>query len=226
MRFLAKAAVGALLLAGASMAGAAPAAAQADFGVSFGSDDPAYGFDPCDYYDYYDEPPPWGMPDEYCDYPVWFEPVFFDGLWYRGPIYYRWTHGHRHYWLNGGWRDDTWTGPRPSHIVWNDHGAHLRVRGFRPGIGFHGGGHDWRDSGGSHRWHDNGDNHNAWTGGGASWFGGGNSWFGGGHGHGGGGSHDGGGSHSGGGGSHGSSSGGGGSHGGGGGGSSHAGGHP
>ena len=99
--------------------------------MSFGSDDPAYGFDPCDYYDYYDEPPPWGMPDEYCDYPVWFEPVFFDGLWYRGPIYYRWTHGHRHYWLNGGWRDDTWTGPRPSHIAWNDRGI-ARVQIVRP----------------------------------------------------------------------------------------------
>ncbi|HWA88884.1 MAG TPA: hypothetical protein VG889_02540 [Rhizomicrobium sp.] len=135
MKILAKAALGALMLAGASVT--SPAAAQVDFGISFGLDEPIYGFEPCDYYDYYDEAPPWGLPDDYCDYPVWFEPVFFGGNWYRGPIYYRWTHGRRVFWLNGGWREDAWRGPRPAHIAWRDRGAH--VRGLRPGIGFHGG---------------------------------------------------------------------------------------
>ena len=32
------------------------------------------------------------------------QPVYFDGYWYRGPIYYRWNGGERMFWLNGGWR--------------------------------------------------------------------------------------------------------------------------
>jgi hypothetical protein len=63
--------------------------------------------------------------------------VFFDGFWYRGPIYYRWTHGHRVFWLNGGWREDNWRGPRPSGIAWDNRGGPLR--GFKPGIDVHGG---------------------------------------------------------------------------------------
>lgn len=153
MKFLAKALLGAAMLAGASVAFAAPASATVDVGVSFGLDGPGYGFDPCDYYDYYDEPPPWGLPDDYCDYPVYFEPVFFDGYWYRGPIYYRWTHGRRVFWLNGSWREDGWRGPRPGRIAWNNRGTH--VRGFRPGIGFHGGGRDWHGGAGNRHWHDN-----------------------------------------------------------------------
>lgn len=169
MKTIAKAALnataGALMLAGASIGFAAPASADVDVGISFG--DPVYGFDPCDYYDYYDEPPPWGLPQDYCDYPVYFEPVFFDGYWYRGPIFYRWTHGRRLFWINGGWRADSWRGPRPARITWNNHGAHLR--GFRPGIGFHGGGHDWR--GGDRHWHDNGGDHGRWTGTNGPWLG-------------------------------------------------------
>ncbi|HEX4294933.1 MAG TPA: hypothetical protein VHZ29_12430 [Rhizomicrobium sp.] len=108
MKKFAKAALGAFMLASGTLAFAGPASAQA--GISFGFGDGFYGFDSCDYYGYYDQAPPWGLPDDYCDYPVYFEPVFFDGFWYRGPIFYRWTHGHRMFWLNGGWREDSRAG--------------------------------------------------------------------------------------------------------------------
>jgi len=149
MKSLSKAIVGALMLAGASLSATSSASAYFDAGISFG--DPDYNFDPCDYYDYYDEAPPWGLPQDYCDYPVYFEPVYFGGSWYRGPIYYRWTHGRRLFWLNGGWREDGWRGPRPGRIAWNHRGGHFR--GVRPGWGFHGG-HDWH-GGVGHRGHDN-----------------------------------------------------------------------
>ena len=122
----------AALLAGAVLG--TPASAQV--GISFGYDDGLYGFDPCDYYDYYAAPPPWGLPDDYCDYPVSFEPVFFDGFWYRGPIFYRWTHGRRVFWLNGSWREDGWHGPRPPGIAWQDRGGPMH--GFRPGMAMRG----------------------------------------------------------------------------------------
>lgn len=181
MKLTAKAALGALMFAGASIALAAPASAQVDFGISFGYGDGLSGFDPCDYYDYYDAPPPWGLPEDYCDYPVYFEPVFFDGYWYRGPIYYRWYHGRRVFWLNGGWRETHWNGSPPGHIRWENRGGHFR-NGFRPGIGFHGGGRDWRADGvGGHRWHGNdggngrghgnGGGDRPWTGGDHPWFG-------------------------------------------------------
>lgn len=130
----AKAMLGALMLAASTLASAGPASAQA--GISFGFGDALTGFDSCDYYDYYDQAPPWGLPDDFCDYPVYFEPVFFDGFWYRGPIFYRWTHGHRVFWLNGGWREDAWRGPRPPSIAWENRGGPLR--GFKPGAGLHG----------------------------------------------------------------------------------------
>jgi hypothetical protein len=165
MKFLGKALFGAVMLAGTSIALSSPASAYVDVGISFGWGAPIYGFDPCDYYDYYDEPPPWGLPDDFCDYPVYFEPIFIDGYWYRGPIYYRWTHGRRLFWVNGAWREDRWRGSRPSHITWNDRGTH--VRGFRPGIGFHGGGRDWRDGAGNRRGQGNDHpNRGPWTGGG------------------------------------------------------------
>jgi hypothetical protein len=66
MKMFAKAALGAFMLA--ASAAAAPACAQV--GISFGFDDGFSGLDSCDYYDYYDQAPPWGLPDDYCDYPV------------------------------------------------------------------------------------------------------------------------------------------------------------
>jgi len=130
MSRFAKAALGVLILTGATLSMMAPASAYP--GISFGFGGPGYAFaDPCDYYDTYDAPPPWGLPPDYCDYPVFFEPVFFGGTWYRGPIYYRWTHGQRLYWLNGGWRADQWHGARPA-ITWEDRGGWNH--GFRPGM--------------------------------------------------------------------------------------------
>jgi hypothetical protein len=131
MRTIAKAALGVLMLSAATLSTATPAVAYA--GISFGFHGPGYSFaDPCDYYDTYNAPPPWGLPPDYCEYPVYFEPVFVDGTWYRGPIYYRWTHGRRLFWLNGGWRSDEWHGgPRPS-ITWQDRGGWNH--GFRPGM--------------------------------------------------------------------------------------------
>ncbi len=169
MKNLSGALLGALMLAGASLAAPSPAAAQVDFGISFG--DPDTAFQPCDYYDYYDEAPPWGLPEDYCDYPVYDEPVYFGGTWYRGPIYYRWNHGRRLFWLNGGWREDGWRGPRPGRITWSNRGGHFRG-GFHSGGSWHGRdwhgrdwhggswhggdwhGRDWRGGVGQH-WHDN-----------------------------------------------------------------------
>jgi len=131
MRAIAKLAFGALMLGGAAIAGAAPAAAHTSVGISFGfggpvygpAYGPAYGYGgPCAYYDYYDVPPPWGLPPGYCGYRVYYDPVFWGGSWYRGPIYYRWYGGHRQYWLNGGWRHDEWRGRRPAHIEWRTGG--------------------------------------------------------------------------------------------------------
>lgn len=116
---------GALALWGALVAWTAPADAGTEVGISFGWYGPGvipFG-DPCAYYDYYDIAPPWGLPPDYCDYPVYFGSVFWDGLWYRGPIYYRWYGGERLYWLNGGWHRDSWRGGRPPQVRWQDRGG-------------------------------------------------------------------------------------------------------
>ena len=122
LKAMTKLAIGALLLGSAAFASAAPAAARGYVGFSFGFGYPAYD-NPCDYYDYYDAPPPWGLPPDYCEYNVFWEPVYWGGEWYRGPIYYRWDHGRRVYWLNGGWRHDRWHGRRPGRIEWRNHGG-------------------------------------------------------------------------------------------------------
>ena len=144
MKRSAKVVLSAVLLAGATALTALPASAQS-VGFSFGYG-PVFS-DPCAYYDYYDEAPPWGLPPNYCDYPVYFEPVFFDGYWYRGPIYYRWEGGERLFWLNGGWRRDQWRGPRPQ-IRWQNRGGWGRDRGGWGGN--HGGGNNHWSGGGSH----------------------------------------------------------------------------
>jgi hypothetical protein len=163
------------MLAAALLGTTPPASAYVDVGISFGFAGPGYTFDPCDYYDYYDAPPPWGLPADYCDYPVYFEPVFSGGFWYRGPIYYRWYHGDRMFWLNGGWRADGWHGgPRPN-IDWQNRGGWNNGfrAGMRPGPGFRGptprewhtAPHDWRagpPSLGNRPWFNGG---RGWTGG-------------------------------------------------------------
>lgn len=121
MKGAAKLFCSALLVAGAEFASAVPAEAGVSAGISFGWYGPGYPAfaDPCDYYDYYDEAPPWGLPPDYCEFPVYFGSVFWGGTWYRGPIYYRWDGGHRLYWLNGGWRTDEWRGGLPPAIHWS-----------------------------------------------------------------------------------------------------------
>lgn len=154
MKRYGKAALSALMLAGAAIFAAAPARADVAVGFSFGG---GYFSDPCDYYDYYSEPPPWGLPPDYCDYPVNFEPVYYGGYWYRGPIYYRWYGGQRLFWLNGGWRHDDWRGSRPS-IRWTDRGGWDRGRGGHMGGSYNSGRSDWN------RGYDR-----AWNQGGSSW---------------------------------------------------------
>ncbi len=230
MKNFGKVAMSALMLAGASMLTATSASAQVDVGISFGY---GPGFvpysDPCAYYDYYDEPPPWGLPPDYCDYPVYFEPVYWGGNWYRGPIYSRWYGGERLFWLNGGWRRDEWRGSRPE-IRWEDRGGwghghdwgrggYDRNRSSYSGGGGHNwsggnGGHNWSGGNGGHNWSGGNGGHN-WSGNNGNWSGnGGHNWSGGGghiySGGGGGGGH--GWSGGGGGGGHGYSGGGGGGH--------------
>ena len=129
MRTLAKSVLGALLFVAAI---AAPVSASADVGISFGFMGPGVTFDPCDYYDYYNQPPPWGLPADYCAYPVYFEPVYYNGFWYRGPIYYRWYRGQRVFWLNGGWHANGWRGAPPPSVTWQNRGGWNN--GFRPGM--------------------------------------------------------------------------------------------
>jgi len=69
--------------------------------------DPSYN-PSCD--DYY--APPWGYPPDYCNYEIWYDPIYFGGAWYSGPIYYNVFGGENLYWLNGGWRRDEWRGAR------------------------------------------------------------------------------------------------------------------
>lgn len=122
MKKLAKLAVGAVMMAGSALAFSAPAEARVNVGISFGFGFPGYvDVGPCDYYDYYDAAPPWGLPPDYCSYNIYREPVYWGGSWYRGPIYYRHYHGRPQYWLNGGWRYDEWRGPRPRSVRWDNH---------------------------------------------------------------------------------------------------------
>jgi hypothetical protein len=91
-----------------------------------------YGYSPyCDYYS-----PPWGYPQDYCNYGLWYDPIYYSGSWYSGPIYYRRFAGYNWYWLHGEWRRDQWNGPRPR-IDWNDRRNHRwdgdRRRGGGPG---------------------------------------------------------------------------------------------
>ena len=163
MKRFGKVALSALMIAGAAAFFAVPASADGGVGISFGFGPGYESFsDPCDYYDYYDEAPPWGLPPDYCDYPVNFDPVYFDGYWYRGPIYYRYYHGDRLFWLNGGWRHDGWRGSRPD-IRWQDRG------GWGRGDNWNRGGHNWSGGG------DRGGRGGSWSGGNG---GGGHNWSG------------------------------------------------
>ena len=145
MRALLRNAAVAAAVAASGFVGAGTAQAGVSFGISIGIPN-AIGFD----YEsggYCDR---WGCPDEYWDLPVYYGPVFFDGAWYEGPLYYRNYGGERWYWVRGGWRRDEWRGPRPrwwkgnyrygpslGYDFYLGHGfRHDRDRWWR--------GHDWR----------------------------------------------------------------------------------
>jgi hypothetical protein len=98
-----------LALAGASLLGTGPASAGVSFGITVGV--PNAVVVDADSGGYCDE---WGCPDEYWDMPVWYGPVYYDGRWFNGPVYYRDFGGQRLFWVRGGWRRDGWRGPRPS----------------------------------------------------------------------------------------------------------------
>jgi len=179
MKSLTKAAFGSLAVAGSVMAFSAPASAQSvyfgydsgggAYGGYYDSDPYAGSYDPyydaygstyddpyaCSYYDYYDAP--WGYPSDYCNYQTWNEPVYYGGLWYGGPIYYRTYAGANWFWLNGGWRRDEWRGSRPGYIDWGRNRYWRSELHHRPnsrgvwngrqwdGRGFAGGNYDRRD---------------------------------------------------------------------------------
>ena len=158
MKIVTKAVLAALALTGSAMAVSAPANAQVSAYLGVGSGDPGYGgyyesdpyadpyyadpydnsyADPyaCDYYE-----PPWGYPPDYCSYQTWNQPVYFGGLWYGGPIYYRSYGAERLFWLNGGWRRDEWRGSRPGRIDW---GRNMRWNGPIQHRGGFAGGGNW-----------------------------------------------------------------------------------
>lgn len=81
----------------------------------------------------------WGCPDEFWDYPVSYCPVYFDGAWYRGPMYYRYIRGEYLFWVHGGWHEDDWDGDRPDWAC---------IDQFGPALSF-----DWYNSHGF-RWRD------------------------------------------------------------------------
>src|ERR1700744_5375157 len=95
MKFFKKAALGALMLAGAAAVTAAPARAHVSIGIGFGG--PAYYggyYGPPSYCDPYSR---WYDPyrcDDYDDYGYYDGPVFIDGVWLNGGFRSRWYGGH------------------------------------------------------------------------------------------------------------------------------------
>jgi hypothetical protein len=124
MKLFTKAALGALMLAGAAIGTTAPAAAHVSVGIGIGVPGPYYGPPPG--YAYCDRYSRWYDPyrcDSYYDNYYYGGPVFVDGIFFGG--------GYGHGW-HGGW-----------------HGGHGWGGGHGGGWSGHGGGHGgW--SGGHH----------------------------------------------------------------------------
>jgi len=142
MKFIAKAALGALMLAGSAAVVATPASAGWSFGVGVGPGfygPPAYARGYCDPYSRYYDP-------YYCDdYDYYYgPPLFIDGYWFDGPIRSRWYGGHRQFWVHNGWR-----GGGSGY-----HGGGSFVRGG--GGGYHGGGGGGYHGGGGGGFHGGG----------------------------------------------------------------------
>ncbi len=136
MKLLKKAALGALLLAGATALSAAPAAAHVSIGIGIGG--PGYyggGYPPayCDPYSRWYDP---YRCEEFDDYDYYDGPVFIDGLWLNGGFRSRYYGGHRQFYYHGGWHGGS---------GWHDnsfhHGGGHWSGGHGGGSGGHSGGH-------------------------------------------------------------------------------------
>lgn len=163
--------VAALALAAGSLLSSAPANAER-FGFSYGPRGGiGFSYESGGYCD------TWGCPDDFWDYPIAYCPVYYDGDWYRGPFYYRYSRGTYYYWIHGDWRRDEWRYRRPddacidrfgpplgydfyiSHgFVWHDE---WRTRWFHRHHRDHDGDHDHRHDGdhGDHGGWDRGGDH-------------------------------------------------------------------
>lgn len=86
----------------------------------------------------------WGCPRTYWNYPVYYGPIYYEGGWYRGPVYYRVINGEHWYWLHGGWHRDEWRGPRPEWARVYRYGPALGLDYYRA-HGFQVRDEDWRE---------------------------------------------------------------------------------
>ena len=74
-------------------------------GIGFGF--PGY-YGPPPYYAYCDPRSRWFDPyrcDDYDGYDYYDGPVFVDGFWFDGPFRSRYWHGHREFFVHGGWHE-------------------------------------------------------------------------------------------------------------------------
>lgn len=106
MKTFSKAVLGSLMLAGTAIATAAPAEARVGVAVNLGL------FAPPVVRPAYVLPESCYGPGYYlnCTYPVYSEPVFWNGYWYPNARY-RIVAGHREFWINRGWHEVR-VGPR------------------------------------------------------------------------------------------------------------------
>lgn len=99
MKTIAKIAVSAAMLAGAALATTAPASAGVSVGVSVGAPGVVVGVgNPCYR--------PFRFRPAYCGYPVYGQPLYVDGVWYRGPVYVRTVGAERFFWMHNRWERD------------------------------------------------------------------------------------------------------------------------
>ena len=144
MKLLAKAALSALMLAGAATLTAAPAEARVSVGLEFGGG--GYGGRPafCNPYSrYFDRYRCDAYYNDYNDdYDYYNGPVFIDGIWLNDSFRSRYYGGHRQFYYGGSWRGGS--------------GFHDGGFGHGGGGGGHGGG-SWggggHGGGGGHHHH-------------------------------------------------------------------------
>jgi hypothetical protein len=150
MKLLTKAALGALMLAGATALTAAPAEAHVSIGIGIGGGYyPGYDGPPayCDRYSRFYNP---YRCDAYDDYDYYDGPVFIDGVWLNDSFRSRWYGGHRQFFYHGGWHGGSgWHSGGFRHGGGHGGGGWSHGGGHSGGGWSHGGGH----SGGGHHHH-------------------------------------------------------------------------